>query len=63
MLAHECRTRSAEEVRAKLLHLRDVMVECEQRGISRTGLLPGALQVRRRAGQWHQRLSAGRPTP
>jgi L-serine dehydratase len=61
MLAFECRTRSAEEVRAKLLHLRDVMVECEQRGISRTGLLPGALQVRRRAGQWYQRLSQEDP--
>jgi L-serine dehydratase len=56
MLAHELRTRSAEEVRAKLLHLRDVMVECEQRGISRTGLLPGVLEVRRRAGQWHKCL-------
>ena len=61
MLAHECRTRSAEEVRTKLLHLRDVMVECEQRGISRTGLLPGALQVRRRAGQWHKRLNQEDP--
>jgi L-serine dehydratase len=61
MLAHECRSRSAEEVRARLLHLRDVMVECEQRGIGRTGLLPGALQVRRRAGQWHERLSQEDP--
>src|SRR5437899_781273 len=61
MLAHECRTRSADEVRDQLLHLRDVMVECEQRGISRTGLLPGALQVRRRAGQWHQRLKQEDP--
>ena len=61
MLAHVCRTHSVEEVRAKLLHLREVMVECEQRGIGRTGLLPGALQVRRRAGQWHQRLSEEDP--
>ena len=61
MLAHECRTHSAEEVRAKLLQLRDVMVECEQRGISRTGLLPGALQVRRRAAQWHTRLNQEDP--
>jgi len=61
MLAHEHRTRSAEDVRAELLHLRDVMVECELRGISRTGLLPGALQVRRRAGQWHDRLSQEDP--
>ena len=56
MHAYECRTRAAEDVRAELLHLRDVMVECEQRGIARSGLLPGALQVRRRAGQWHDRL-------
>ena len=57
MLARECRTRCAEQVRAQLLHLRDVMVECEQRGISRTGLLPGVLHVRRRAGQWYERLN------
>jgi L-serine dehydratase len=61
MHAYECRTRSAEEVRAELLHLRDVMVECEQRGIARTGLLPGALQVRRRAGQWYERLNQEDP--
>jgi L-serine dehydratase len=61
MLAHECRARSAEEVRALLLHLRDVMVECEQRGIARTGLLPGPLQVRRRAGQWYERLNQEDP--
>ncbi|MFG1931934.1 L-serine ammonia-lyase [Mycobacterium sp. NPDC048908] len=61
MLAHECRTRSVQEVRTRLLHLRDVMVECEQRGIARTGLLPGVLQVRRRAGQWYERLSQEDP--
>ena len=61
MLARECRTRGAEQVRAQLLHLRDVMVECEQRGISRTGLLPGVLQVRRRAGQWYERLNQEDP--
>jgi L-serine dehydratase len=61
MLAHECRTRSADEVRAELLGLRDVMVECERRGIGRTGLLPGALQVRRRAGRWYQLLSQEDP--
>jgi len=31
MLAHERRMRGPEEVHAKLLHLREVMVECEQR--------------------------------
>ncbi|HET7666999.1 MAG TPA: L-serine ammonia-lyase [Mycobacterium sp.] len=61
MLAHECGARSADQVRAELLHLRDVIVQCERRGIERTGLLPGALQVRRRAGQWYQRLSQEDP--
>jgi Serine dehydratase alpha chain len=61
MLAHECRTRGAEQVRVKLLHLRDVMVACKERGISRTGLLPGALQVRRRAGQRYSRLNQEDP--
>ena len=61
MLAHECRAHSAEEVRANLLDLRDVMVECEQRGIGRAGLLPGSLQVRRRAGQWYTRLNQEDP--
>ncbi|RDH79299.1 L-serine ammonia-lyase [Mycolicibacterium moriokaense] len=61
MLAHECRLRSEEEVRTGLLHLRDVMVDCERRGIGRSGLLPGVLQVRRRAGQWYQRISQEDP--
>jgi L-serine dehydratase len=61
MADFECRTRAASDVRAQLLHLRDVMVECEQRGIRRQGLLPGALRVRRRAGEWYQRLSAEDP--
>lgn len=61
MLAHECGSRSAREVRARLLQLRDVMVECEQRGISRSGLLPGPLGVRRRAADWFTRLQAEDP--
>lgn len=61
MLAHECGSRSAAEVRAGLLQLRDVMVACEQRGISRSGLLPGPLGVRRRAGDWFERLQSEDP--
>ena len=61
MLAHECGSRSAQEVRAGLLRLRDVMVACEQRGISRSGLLPGPLKVRRRAGDWFRRLQSEDP--
>lgn len=61
MLAHETTTRTAEQVRQRLLHIRDVMVECEQHGIGRTGVLPGGLQVRRRAHDWYARLDAEDP--
>lgn len=61
MLEHECGSRTAEEVRERLLHIRDVMIECEKRGISRDGLLPGSLRVRRRAHDWYMRLEAEDP--
>ena len=56
MLANELVSRSEEEIRAGLLHIRDVMDQCKDSAISRTGLLPGGLKVRRRAPQWHTRL-------
>ena len=43
------------------MQLRDVMVACEQRGMGRSGLLPGPLQVRRRAGEWLKRLQSEDP--
>lgn len=61
MLARECSARSAQDVRAGLLQLRDVMVSCQRRGMSRSGLLPGPLQVRRRAGDWFERLQSEDP--
>jgi L-serine dehydratase len=61
MLAYECETRTAPDVRERLLHLRDVMVACEQRGIRRSGPLPGRLQVQRRAAQWYERLKGEDP--
>jgi L-serine dehydratase len=61
MLRFESETRSTPEIYERLLHIRDVMVQCEQRGISRGGLLPGALQVRRRARDWYLRLSEEDP--
>jgi len=61
MLAHETGTRSETEVRQRLLHIRDVMVECERNGVSRTGILPGGLNVRRRAHDWYRRLDAEDP--
>jgi L-serine dehydratase len=61
MLEIESQTRTVAEIRDRLLHIRDVMVECEQRGIGRDGDLPGALQVHRRAKDWFERLDQEDP--
>jgi L-serine dehydratase len=56
MTEFECRTHSPAEVVDRLLHVRDVMWQCVERGISTDGELPGGLAVRRRARPWYQRL-------
>jgi L-serine dehydratase len=61
MLANEGVSRSEDEVRAGLLQIHDVMVQCQRKGIERTGDLPGTLGVRRRAHDWHERLDADDP--
>jgi L-serine dehydratase len=61
MLQYESQFRPVDEISARLLHIRDVMEECEQRGISRDGLLPGPLRVRRRARGWYLRLAGEDP--
>lgn len=62
MLANEMASRTEADIRAGLLHIRDVMEECKNSAIRRTGLLPGGLNVRRRAPAWHTRLRAEDPT-
>lgn len=61
MLGYECAHRSEEHVRAQLLHIRDVMVACQERGIAREGDLPGNLNVRRRAKAWFEQLRSEDP--
>jgi L-serine dehydratase len=61
MLRHEIQTRTSQQIRDRLLHIRDVMVACAARGISRDGYLPGSLGVRRRAHAWYARLCAEDP--
>ena len=61
MLGYESAWRSADEVRAGLLHIRDVMDECVRRSLTREGSLPGALKVRRRARDWYRTLLAEDP--
>lgn len=61
MLANELVSRSEDEVRTGLLHIRDVMEQCKDASLTREGLLPGGLNVRRRAPAWHERLRAEDP--
>jgi L-serine dehydratase len=49
MWANERTWRSDDEIRAGLLAIWRVMRECVQRGLSRSGTLPGPFQVQRRA--------------
>ncbi|MGE0218054.1 L-serine ammonia-lyase [Mycolicibacterium sp.] len=61
MRRFEMTTRTPEQIRGDLLHLRDVMVACAQRGIAQEGYLPGNLGVPRRAHDWHRRLVVDDP--
>ena len=61
MLANELVNRSEDEVRAGLGHIWSVMEGCKNAALERTGVLPGGLNVRRRAPEWHRRLSERDP--
>jgi L-serine dehydratase len=56
MMLNEKVSRSEEDIRAGLLHIWQVMEECKDSAIKREGVLPGGLNVRRRAPDWHDRL-------
>ncbi|MDR4531936.1 L-serine ammonia-lyase [Glutamicibacter sp. PS] len=56
MMANEETFRTREEIRAGLIHIFNVMEECKDSALERTGVLPGGLNVRRRAPEWHERL-------
>ena len=57
MLENESALRSPEEVRSGILKIWSVMQECIDRGMRTEGILPGGLNVRRRAPRLAQRLS------
>ncbi|GAA1421250.1 L-serine ammonia-lyase [Streptomyces thermospinosisporus] len=62
MLENERAWRSEEEIRAGLLEIWRVMRECVQRGMTREGILPGGLRVKRRAANTARKLrSEGDP--
>ncbi|HUN28094.1 MAG TPA: L-serine ammonia-lyase [Steroidobacteraceae bacterium] len=56
MRANERTWRSDEDVRAELLNIWSVMRGCVERGFRETGVLPGALRVRRRAPKLYRML-------
>ncbi len=56
MLANESASRPAEEVRAGILNVWNVMLGCIERGMTTEGILPGGLSVRRRAPRLAARL-------
>ncbi|WP_369193619.1 L-serine ammonia-lyase [Streptomyces djakartensis] len=62
MLENERAWRSEEEIREGLLEIWRVMQACVARGMSREGILPGGLKVRRRAANTARKLrSEGDP--
>jgi L-serine dehydratase len=60
MLANELAWRTETEVRQDLLHLWSVMEACVEAGCGREGVLPGGLNVPRRAPALFRDLSSGR---
>jgi L-serine dehydratase len=60
MLANELSWRSEPEIRDGLLHIWAVMQECVERGTRTPGVLPGGLQVRRRAAALRTQFEAHR---
>jgi len=58
MMANEKAWRSEAEVRAGLWEIWQAMQDCVQTGLAGEGILPGGLEVRRRAASLHRRLLA-----
>jgi len=56
MMVNEKSWRSEEEVKRRLLHIWEVMKECTRHGCMQDGILPGGLNVRRRAPGIHRYL-------
>ena len=59
MLANETTWRSEAEVRAGVLRISHAMKECTWRGLHTEGILPGGLNVRRRAPRLYEKLVHG----
>ncbi len=62
MMANEASLRSETEVRERLLHIASIMRECIETGSHTPGILPGGLNIPRRAPALYEKLmSKGKP--
>jgi L-serine dehydratase len=62
MFANECSMRSPEDVISRLMKISKVMHECIEKGCATPGILPGGLNIKRRAPELLQKLlQKGRP--
>jgi len=57
MMENEKTWRSEEEIRSGILHIWDVMKQCIARGCRQEGILPGGLNVKRRAAGLYKTLT------
>ncbi|MFN7178007.1 L-serine ammonia-lyase [Hyphomonas sp.] len=62
IMANEAAKRTPAETDAALDRIAGVMMACIDRGLSRTGILPGGLKVRRRAPEIWQKLRDAPPS-
>ncbi len=60
VLLNEGAWRSEEQTKAHALYIWDEIKQCVFRGINKSGILPGGLQVRRRAYDMNKRLCNGK---
>ena len=58
MMENEKTWRTEDEVRSEILHLWKVMQQCVRNGCQTGGILPGGLNVKRRAADLYQKLSS-----
>jgi L-serine dehydratase len=60
VFANECARRPAHEVEQHITRVLDTMMDCVERGMRGTGVLPGRLRVKRRASALREHLEADR---
>jgi L-serine dehydratase len=62
VLANEMSLKSETEVKTRILHIAQIMQECIVKGCHSSGILPGGLNIKRRAPELYKKLSLkGKP--